>query len=115
MEKIIITTPEELRLLVKEAIHGLLPEQAEVKSESDTINLSDTLTFLNESGYPTSKGKMYKLTSEGKIPHRVYNNKLIFSRKEVLAWAESQTKSKHDASEVITTVARSARRKQRRL
>lgn len=113
MERIIVTTPEELRSLVKEAVHGLLPREESVKPESDTINLAETLDFLQENGYPTSKGKMYKLTSEGKIPHRIYNNKLVFSRKEVLAWAESQTKDRHDHSETIRTVARSARRKMR--
>jgi hypothetical protein len=56
---------------------------------------------------------MYKLTSEGKIPHKMYNNKLVFSRKEILEWAESQAKPKHDATETIRTVAQSARRKMR--
>lgn len=112
MERIIVTTPDELRLLVKEVVNGLLP-QPEQKIESDTINLNDTLEFLRENGYPTSKGKMYKLTSEGKIPHRLYNNKLVFSRKEVLEWAESQTRNRHDHSETIRTVARGARRKMR--
>lgn len=115
MERIIVTTPEELRLLVKEAVHGLIPNPQEEKSEPDAINLPEALAFLAENGYPTSKGKMYKLTSEGRIPHRVYNSKLVFSRKELLQWAESQTRPKHDSSEVVASIARSARRKQRRI
>lgn len=113
MEKIILTTPDELRSLVKEAVHGLLPQPAAQKTDADAANLSEVLAFLRENGYPTSKGKMYKLTSGGKIPHRVYNNKLVFSRKEVLAWAESQARDRHDCSETIRSVARSARRKMR--
>jgi len=54
---------------------------------------------------------MYKLTSTGTIPCKTYGKKLVFSRKEVLAWAENQTKPKHDFSEVSLTLARSARRK----
>lgn len=113
MNKIIVTTPDELRLIVKEAVIGLVPQQEESKPESDSVNLETALQFLTENGYPTSKGKMYKLTSEGKIPHRMYNNKLVFSRKEILEWAESQTKPKHAPSDTIRAVARSARRKMR--
>ena len=43
----------------------------------------------------------------------IYNNKLVFSRKEVLAWAEDQAKPKHQHTDIIKTVARSARRKMR--
>ena len=111
MEKIIITTPDELKALVKEAVHGLLPAPAEQKNDTDAANLVEILAFLKENGYPTSRGKMYKLTSAGDIPHRMYNGKLVFSRKEVLKWAASQTRNRHDYSEITRTVARSARRK----
>lgn len=113
MNKIIVTTPDELRLIVKEAVVGLTTKREEQKPEFDTVNLETALQVLTENGYPTSKGKMYKLTSEGKIPHKMYNNKLVFSRKEILEWAESQAKPKHDATETIRTVAQSARRKMR--
>lgn len=113
MEKIILTTPDELRALVKEAIHGLLPPPAEQKNDTDAANLVEILAFLKEKGYPTSRGKMYKLTSAGDIPHRLYNGKLVFSRKEVLEWAASQTRNRHDYSEITRTVARSARKKMR--
>ena len=113
MNQIIVTTPEELRLIVKEAVIGLTSQREEPKPESDSVNLETALQVLSENGYPTSKGKMYKLTSEGKVPHRLYNNKLVFCRKEILEWAESQTKPKHDPTETIRAVARSARRKMR--
>lgn len=113
MNKIIVTTPAELHEVVSEAIRSVLPKQEENQPEYDTVNLDTILQVLVENGYPTSKGKMYKLTSEGKIPHKVYNNKLVFSRKEVLAWAEDQAKPKHQHTDIIKTVARSARRKMR--
>ncbi|HCM21942.1 MULTISPECIES: helix-turn-helix domain-containing protein [Proteiniphilum] len=111
MEKIILTTPEELRSLVKEAVHGLLPPPAAQKTDSDVVNLVEVLAFLKENGYSTSRGKMYKLTSAGDIPHRIYNGKLVFSRKELLAWAENKTRDRHNYSEITRTVARSSRRK----
>lgn len=46
MEKIIITTPDELKALVKEAVHGLLPAPAEQKNDMDAANLVKILAFL---------------------------------------------------------------------
>lgn len=111
MTNIILTTPEELKSIVSEAIAGVLPLHAEPKSQIDTIALTDALKLLKENGYPTSKGKIYKLTSTGEIPCSHYGNKLVFSRKELLEWASSQTKRKGNLSEVSLTLARSARRK----
>jgi len=111
MDKIILTTPDELRAIVSEAVSGILPKQSS-QPQIDTISLNDTLELLHEHGYPTSRAKMYKLTSSGTIPCKTYGKSLVFSRKEVLAWAENQTKPKHDSSEVSLTLARSARRKQ---
>lgn len=112
MTQIIVTTPEELRKVVKEAVQELAQKE-EKKAIPDTINLNQALVILAENGYPTSKGKMYKLTSENKVPHRVYGNKLVFSRKELLVWAESQVKSKSNTMETALSIARSARRKLR--
>lgn len=111
MTNIILTTPEELKSIVSEAIAGILPHKAEQKSQIDTITLTDALKLLKENGYPTSKGKIYKLTSTGEIPCSHYGNKLVFSRKELLDWAANQTKRRHDFSEESLVLARSARRK----
>lgn len=110
MNQIILTTPDELRAIINEAVSGVMPKQA-VQSQIDTISLNDTLELLYEHGYPTSRAKMYKLTSTGTIPCKTYGKKLVFSRKEVLAWAKNQTKPKHDFSEVSLPLARRARRK----
>jgi predicted DNA-binding transcriptional regulator AlpA len=110
MEKIIVTTPDELRAIISEAVSGVIPKQV-AQTRIDTLSLNDTLDLLQEHGYPTSRAKMYKLTSSGAIPCKTYGKQLVFSRKEVLAWAENQTKPKRDFSEVSLTLARSARRK----
>ncbi|WP_167616047.1 MULTISPECIES: helix-turn-helix domain-containing protein [Prolixibacteraceae] len=110
MSDIIVTTPDELRAIVSEAVSQALPKQAP-QPKIDTMTLDDTLKLLKEHGYPTSKAKIYKLTSTGKIPCKTYGNKLVFSRKEILLWAENQTKSRHDSSKIDLTLSRSARRK----
>ena len=111
MSNIIVTTPEELRAIVSEAVSVALPKQASTQPQIDTMTLNDVLELLKEHGYPTSKAKIYKLTSAGKIPCKTYGNKLVFSRKEIMLWAENQTKPKRDSSKVSLTIARSARRK----
>lgn len=111
MSNIILTTPDELRAIVSEAVSGAFPKPLSNPSQIDTITLTDALELLKEHGYPTSKAKIYKLTSSGDIPFKTYGNKLVFSRKELLLWAENQTKPKHDLGKVSLTLARSARRK----
>jgi hypothetical protein len=113
MCEIIITTPEQLRTLIEEAVRSTLhPSQIKQTKESpDTITLAAALELLSENGYPTSKGKIYKLTSANQLPHRKYGNKLVFSRRGLLEWAESQTHIKPDRSEAVLELAKSARRK----
>ena len=114
MQNIIVTTPEELRAIVSEAVSGILPKSIS-SPQIDTLTMNDALTLLGQYGFPTSKAKMYKLTSTGDVPCRTYGNKLVFSRKELLQWAENQTKPKYDRTAATLTLARSARRKMRRL
>lgn len=112
MSNIILTTPEELRAIVGEAIAELLPKTAPKESQPDTITLSTALDLLTEYGYPTSRAKVYKLTSAGTIPHRKYGNKLVFSRKELLKWAEGQaTQVGNSSSDAVLALARSAKSK----
>ena len=115
MSNIILTTPDELRAIVSEAISGAFPKPASNPLQIDTIILNDALELLKEHGYPTSKAKIYKLTSTGGIPCKTYGNKLIFSRKEILLWADNQTKPKHDSGRITLSLARSARRKRHSL
>lgn len=112
MSNLILTTPEELRAIVAEAITASFPKQTTKESQPDTITLTTTLELLAENGYPTSRAKIYKLTSSNAMPHKKYGNKLVFSRREILNWAQSQTYNKSDTvSETAITIARSARRK----
>ena len=77
---IVITTTEELRAIISEAINSILPKQ---KNEPviDTITLDCALELLEQHGFPTSKAKMYKLTSTGKYPAGHTAKSLFFHAK----------------------------------
>lgn len=85
--------------------------------ETSTLDLPDScsfvqaLEFLNERGYTISKSSLYKLTASNGIPHRRFKSRLVFSRKELLAWVEAQTVETAARSEAILQLARSANRK----
>lgn len=111
MKEIIIVSPEELATLVEKSVSSALESRKPHKAEPDPMDLNNAVRFLREQGYPTSKAKIYKLTSSGHIPFRKYGNRLVFSRKELLAWAESQTVNPGDHSESVLAVSRSAGRK----
>lgn len=96
MMQIVVTSAEELKAIIRD----VLSEQTEPTTtgvQSDNISLNKAIELLNEWGYPTSKAKVYKLTSTNTLPCRKYGNKLIFSRKELLKWVDTQIKQKkHD-------------------
>ena len=111
MNNIIVAEEDKLRAIVHEEVSKLFQTKQEPKTEIDTMTLSGALGLLAEYGYILSKAKLYKLTASGNIPCRKFGQKLVFSRKDILSWAEGQTKPKRDFSEVSLTLARSARRK----
>lgn len=88
MERIIITTPEELTALIREVFKELQSVKPE-KAVSENLDLKGAIELLNQNGYPTSKGKMYQLTHRQQIPYKKYCNKLIFERRKLLEWASA--------------------------
>lgn len=114
MTNIILTTSEELRAIISEEVSKAFPMVSTPKELPDTITLDTAIQVLEEYGYPTSKAKIYKLTSTGSMPFRKYGNKLVFSRKELILWADSQTKSHQEHIAIASanlTLAKSAKRK----
>ncbi|GHT05872.1 hypothetical protein FACS189440_08610 [Bacteroidia bacterium] len=111
MNQIIVAEEDKLRAIVHEEVSKLFQVKQTPKTEIDTMTLTGALALLAEYGYILSKAKLYKLTASGSIPCRKFGQKLVFSRKDILSWAEGQTKPKRDFSEVSLTLARSARRK----
>lgn len=111
MEKIIVTTPDELRSLIEEILTSTHERMGNAeKSTAEHMTLEDAMVFLKESGFPTSKAKMYRLTSKNEIPHRKYGNKLVFSRKKLMDWvlrnAPDMTDHTEDMAGFITQTRR---------
>ncbi|GHT14282.1 hypothetical protein FACS189426_20380 [Bacteroidia bacterium] len=111
MNQIIVAEEDKLRAIVHEEVSKLFQVKQTPKTEIDTMTLTGALALLAEYGYILSKAKLYKLTASGNIPCRKFGQKLVFSRKDILSWAENQTKPKCDWSNISLTIARSARRK----
>jgi len=116
MGDIIVTTAEQLKQVVVQALTKFLPMKEKESSgiPPDTCSLMQAIAFLKENGYELSKSKLYKLTSSGQIPFRHFGRRLIFSREELLEWVKRETVSRSDSSEVLLTLAKSARNKSKR-
>lgn len=94
MEKIVLTTQEELKALIYDVLDVYFKDKELARKEKESANsltLDAAAEFLTERGYPTSKTKIYRLTSKGKIPFGKYGNRLVFSKSELLVWAEKNT------------------------
>ncbi len=96
MTNIILTTPEELRAIVSETVSQSLAGFTQPRNEPDNL---------------TPDVALYKLTAKKEVPFRKYGNKLLFSRKELLTWAENLAKRVNDKDEAALAIAKSANRK----
>ncbi len=114
MGNVIVTTPEELKEIVSEAIaKHLAPITRSAESLPDTITMDTAIALLGENGYPTSRAKIYKLTSNNEIPHNKYGNKLVFSRKELLAWANARAVKVETHQEAMAKIEEDFKRRRR--
>ena len=110
---LIITTESKLTELIENAVSKFSKtETPEVNKIPDNISgTKAVVSFLCENGYEVSKSLIDKQASRGLIPCRRFHNKrLLFSGKELLAWAESKCEpvGQNDA---VLTLARSANSK----
>lgn len=111
MTQIVVTSPEELKAIIRDVLSERTEPTAGVEPEN--ISLNRAVELLNGLGFPTSKAKIYKLTSTGSIPCHKYGSKLLFSRKELLQWVQGNTRQVGDLSGIASTIAASANRKNR--
>ena len=96
---------ENLLLDIKHA-----PKETPTQSEYDRIDKIDEACKIT--GF--SKSKIYKLTSQKEIPFKLRGNRLVFSRKELLAWLESKTiEPVKSNNNVLNSIAESAGKKER--
>lgn len=57
---------------------------------NEKLSTEKAILLLLDNGYQMSKSKLYKLTSNHKIPHYKIDNKLIFYKNELIQWMDSQ-------------------------
>ena len=73
---------------------------------SDRCQLKDACEITG-----LSKAAIYKGTSENKIPHSKFGSRLIFSRRQLVAWVESHTISPTAAEdEIKSNLVKSAKK-----
>jgi hypothetical protein len=59
--------------------------------EPDRCGIIEAQKILGSEEKPASKAIIYKLTSDKSLPHAKFNGKLVFSRRQLIAWVESHT------------------------
>ena len=85
MANIIVATEEQIQEAVFNAVSKFFSGNQQTMFSSDlpdTLNMPNALKVLEDNGFPTSKAKLYKMTSQEQIPFMKYGNKLVFSRQE---------------------------------
>jgi hypothetical protein len=112
---LVITTESQLTAIIENAVRKVLHKD-ETKIVPDNLSgCNAAVDFLNEAGYRISLSLMQKATAAGKIPCRRFHNKhLVFSRHELLEWAEKNCKTVGDVSKVTLSIATNANNKLRR-
>lgn len=105
------------------AVSTILREVEEIKrmltnnkprSEPDTkrLSINEAQKFMQEQGFPVSKSKLYKLTSEGKIPYDKFGIRVLFRQDKLIDWIENEMNlSTKSESKHVMILANSARRK----
>lgn len=84
------------------------------RSEPDTkrLSINEAQKFFKEQGLPISKSKLYKLTSEGKIPYDKFGIRVLFRQDKLIGWIENEMNlSIKSESKHVMILANSARRK----
>ena len=93
MANIIVATEEQIQEAVFNAVSKFFSENQRTipgPDLPDTLSMPNALKVLEDNGFPTSKAKLYKMTSQEQIPFMKYGNKLVFSRKALIEWAHQQ-------------------------
>lgn len=97
---------------VEEIKKLLISNKPKGKQDTKRLSIYDAQMFIQEQGLSISKSKLYKLTSEGKIPYDKFGIRVLFRQDNLLEWIESQINlSVKSESKNVMTLANSARRK----
>ena len=114
MDTVIVTTESQLTTIIKNVVGEFFKVEPPKKEEPDNISgTKGAVLYLCNNGFEVSRSLLDKHAMKGTVPcKRFHNRRLLFSKKELLAWAESmcQPVGQSDAALVL---AASANRKLR--
>ena len=98
---VIVTTPAQLREIVADEVSAILPKLADFRRknepvETDGMTVEDAARFLTEQGIPTTRATLYRHVYKDTIPYKKFGRRIVFSKKELLAWIEARTTRPED-------------------
>lgn len=109
------TLPSAVGLILKEMeeIKKILINDSSANApEVKRLSTNEAIKFIREQGLPISKSKLYKLTSEGKIPHEKFGMRVLFKKDSLFTWIGNEMKiSIKSDSEYAMILANCARNK----
>lgn len=117
-QQIITVTPDQLQLMIEagvtRAIDRVVPKLANYIRETDRakefhdeLNIDQAIEFLSKRGCVLTRAAIYQRTHKGTIPHgRIGTRKLVFSRRKLTEWLESQIKEELTAVEAVEEAGR---------
>ena len=114
---IIVTTPAQLQTIISDAVNAILPKLADFRRknepvETDGMNVEDAARFITEQGIPTTRSALYNLVFKESIPYKKFGRRVVFSKRELLAWIESRTEHREERrADAALRLAESANRK----
>lgn len=118
-EVVIVTSRDELEAAVEKALRSVMPKifiETQHKKdvhETDRLSISGAVDFLEKEGVPTTRSTIYNWIFHRSIPFAKLGNRVVFSKKELLAWIEARTTRPEDArAEAASRIARSAANRQ---
>ena len=98
MTEIIQIDKKELREMLLEILAETTSRQTDPEPPSDKMNIDECLVFMRENGYPIKKQTLYSKIHYGVAPYYKIGARVTFSRREILAWIESNMRRPEDAS-----------------
>lgn len=114
---IIITSPAQLQTIISDAVNAILPKLADFRRknepvETDGMNVDAAARFMTEQGIPTTRATLYNLIFKESIPYKKFGRRVVFSKRELLAWIEARTEHREDRrAAAALRLAESANRK----
>lgn len=116
-EQIIVTTAEQLRSIVADEVAAIIPKLDIFRRKNepvvtDGMNADTAARFITEQGIPTTRATLYNLVYKEAIPYKKFGRRVVFSKRELLAWIESRTEHREDRrAAAALRLAESANRK----